>query len=106
AAVGLAAAAAFLLPVTEVLIGRPKHALLHHLGQLTALVAGGWMLAAGAIALSVADWFRRWQLQNERVLLCAPLHSGLLRHVYYAAEPVRRTGATALLALLALLVAV
>ena len=84
--VGLLAAAAFALPVTLILLGRPKHALFDHLPQIAALVAGCWMLAAGAIALRVATWIELWQGNRQKVVVCAPLHSGLLRHVYYAAE--------------------
>ena len=82
----LIAGAAFLVPLTMVLLGRPKHALLDHLPQAVALVASCWMIATGTIASRVSIWFRRWEEGSERLVLCAPLHSGLLRHVYYAAK--------------------
>jgi hypothetical protein len=88
AAAGLAVAAAFALVAAMVLLGKPKHDLLDQLPQAAALVAGCWMLVAGAVALRVALWFMRWERLRQRVVLCSPLHSGLLRHVYYAAEPV------------------
>jgi hypothetical protein len=87
AGAGLAVGAALALPITLVLLGTPRHDLLDHLPQATALVAGCWMLAAGAVAMQVTVWIERWQGLRQKVILCAPLHSGLLRHVYYAAEP-------------------
>jgi hypothetical protein len=86
AGVFLALGAALALPATLILLGTPRHELLDHLPQAAGLVASGWLLVAGAVALEVATWFERWQRLHERVIVCAPLHSGLLRHVYYAAE--------------------
>lgn len=85
-AVGLALASAAALVAALILLGAPQRDLFDHLPQASALVSGCWMLVAGLVALRVAVWFGRWERLRERVLVCPPLHSGLLRHVYYAAE--------------------
>ena|SRR5437588_1704991 len=85
AAAGLLAAAAILLGATLGLTGESADVFVKRLPDLTALVAGGWLLVLGVIALRVAVWFGRWEARRGKVLICPRLHSGMLRHVYYAA---------------------
>jgi len=87
AGLGLLLAAAILLGATLGLTGESADEFVKRLAVLTALVAGAWMLVLGAIALRVGVWFGRWEARRGKVLVCPRLHSGMLRHVYYAAAP-------------------
>jgi hypothetical protein len=78
---------ALALAVTLLLIGEPQDELPDQLAQITAFVTGGWLLVAATIALRVAAWVTRWERLRGKVLICPPLHSGRLSHVYYAAAP-------------------
>ena len=90
AALGLAAGqivfAATGVAVTLVFMGTPRAEVFDHLPLAALLVTGGWALACGVCALGVASWFQRWQEPRGKVVLCRPLTSGMLAHVYYVAD--------------------
>ena len=89
-AAGMAIMAAAALVVTLVFLGKSRDELLTHLPAAAGLVAAGWSLVAGVSALRIAAWIERWEHPRGRLVLCRPLSSGRLLHVYYiadAAEP-------------------
>ena len=90
AALGLAAGqvvfAATGMAVALVFMGTPRDQVFDHLALAALLVAGGWALVCGVCALGVASWFARWQEPRGKVVLCRPLTSGMLAHVYYVAD--------------------
>jgi hypothetical protein len=92
ASAGLALAAVLLLGATLALTGESQDALVKRVPVLSALVAGAWMLVLGVITLRVAAWFERWEARRGKVLVCPRLHSGMLRHVYYAAARADHAG--------------
>jgi hypothetical protein len=89
---GMALVAAVVLTMTLGVLGTPRHEILERLAPTAGLVASGWAIVSGLVALRVAAWFARWQRPRGKVILCRPLVSGTMRHVYYvaAAEPVDR----------------
>lgn len=93
--VGMAIVASVALVMTLGVLGTPRPEILEHLAPTAGLLAGGWALVSGLVTLRVAAWFARWQRPRGRVILCRPLTSGTMRHVYYvaAAEPAQRPGA-------------
>lgn len=89
---GMAIVAAVVLVMTLGVLGTPRAEILEHLAPTAGLVAAGWALVSGLVTLRVAAWFARWQRPRGRVILCRPLTSGTMRHVYYVAvaEPAER----------------
>jgi hypothetical protein len=81
--IGFVAVAFFVLALTLLIMGRPRDHLLDHLPAASAVVAGGWMFVSAAITRLIAHWFLRWERAREKVILCHPLRSGMLAHVYY-----------------------
>jgi hypothetical protein len=93
--VGMAIVAAVVLVMMLAVLATPRAEILEHLAPTAGLVAAGWALVSGLVTLRVAAWFARWQRPRGRVILCRPLTSGTMRHVYYVAlaEPAERPGA-------------
>ncbi len=89
---GMAIVAAVLLVITLAVLGTPRAEIMEHLVPTAGLVAAGWALVCGLVALRVAAWFARWQRRREKVILCRPLMSGTMRHVYYVAVAERAEG--------------
>ena len=91
--VGMAVGAAVLVAIALTVLATPREEILDHLAATAGLVAAGWALVCGAVTLRVAAWFARWQRPRGKVILCRPLASGTMRHVYYvaAAEPASET---------------
>ena len=73
---------AFLL----VMMGTPRDEIVAHLPVATGLVAAGWTLLCGVAALRIGQYFAHWEQRRGKVVLCRPLASGSMRHVYYAAN--------------------
>ena len=76
-------AALFGLALALLVMGKPREHILDHLPGAAALIAAGWMLVCATVAQVIAGWFERWQRQRGRVILCHPLRSGVVAHVYY-----------------------
>jgi hypothetical protein len=85
-ALGMLIPAAFGIAFLLVMMGTPRDDLLQHLPVATGLVAAGWMLLCGLVALRISQYFARWEQRRGKVVLCRPLASGTMRHVYYAAN--------------------
>lgn len=75
----------FALGLTLLVFGKPRSQLLDHLPAAAALVASGWILVCAVAARTVAAWFERWEQARGKVILCHPLRSGTVAHVYYVA---------------------
>jgi hypothetical protein len=82
-AAGFLPVAFFLLAMALLVFGAPRSQLLDHLPAAAALIAAGWMLVCAAAARVVAAWFERWEQARGKVILCHPLRSGIVAHVYY-----------------------
>jgi MFS family permease len=83
---GFIAVAFFVLALTLLVMGQPREELLDHLPAASGLVAGGWMLVCAGVTRLIARWFARWQRMRGKVILCHPLRSGMLAHVYYVGD--------------------
>jgi hypothetical protein len=83
---GLAIAASVGLALTLLVLGKPRDEVLTHLPGAAELIAAGWTLVCGVVALRIGTWFSRWESRQRRSILCRPLSAGILAHVYYVAE--------------------
>ena len=84
-AIGMYVAATVVLAAVMLGLGSPRDQLLDHLPVAAELVAAGWTLVCGAVALRVAGWFQYWQRTRGRRVLCRALTAGMMGHYYYAA---------------------
>lgn len=82
----LAFVAAIVLALALLLMGKPGAEIPDHLAAAAELVASGWTLIAGAVALRVAAWFVQWERRHGRRVMCRPLRSGTMLQVYYVSE--------------------
>lgn len=83
---GMGLAALVAVAGTFTFAGLPRSQVLDHAPHAAPLVAAGWSLTSGLVTLRVAAWFERWERRNRRVILCHALRSGMMLHVYYAAD--------------------
>ena len=83
--IGMYVAATVTLAAVLVGLGSPRDQLLEHLPVAAELVAAGWTLICGVVALRVAGWFEYWQRTRGRRVLCRALTAGMMGHYYYAA---------------------
>lgn len=83
-AIGMYVAATVTVAAALVGLGSPRDQLLDHLPVAAELVAAGWSLVCGVVALRVAAWFEYWQRTRGRRVLCRALTAGMMGHYYYA----------------------
>jgi hypothetical protein len=87
-ALGAVPIALFALGLVLLLFGKPRSELFDHLPAAAALIAAGWMLVCAVASRVVAAWFERWEHPRGKVILCHPMRSGIVAHVYYVvADP-------------------
>ena len=67
-------------------MGRTRSEIPDHLPEEAVLVVGVYMLVCAGVASMVRKWIDRWQEQRRAAALCPPLHSGLIREIYFV-EP-------------------
>jgi hypothetical protein len=74
------------LAMSEAVMGRARSEIPDHLPEEAVLVVGVYMLVCAGVASLVRSWIARWQEQRSAAALCPPLHSGLIRPIYFV-EP-------------------
>ena len=71
------------LAFAEAAMGRTRSKIPDHLPEEAVLVTGIYMLAGAAAAWLVYTWISRWEAERRVAALCPPLHSGLMREIYF-----------------------
>ena len=64
-------------------MGQTREDIPDHLPELAGIIAGGWLLAISVAALQIRRYLQRWEDSRGHKILCRPLSSGVMSHVYY-----------------------